>query len=118
VAKRNLVLIALSALRVASCESNQCGIWASFAMCVVDVRLRREYRSGRIDQASGSHRMNARRAVVFTLIEILIALVVLGLLLIALYAMRQNALSRPTYFENDNARLITSNTERAPAVPK
>jgi prepilin-type N-terminal cleavage/methylation domain-containing protein len=62
--------------------------------------------------------MNARRAVVFTLIEILIALVVLGLLLIALYAMRQNALSRPTYFENDNARLITSNTERAPAVPK
>jgi prepilin-type N-terminal cleavage/methylation domain-containing protein len=38
--------------------------------------------------------MNTRRAVVFTMVEILIALVVIGLLLIALYAVRQNAPSR------------------------
>jgi hypothetical protein len=48
VAKRNLVLIALSALRVASCESNQCGTWGSFAMCVVDVRLRRDIEVGEL----------------------------------------------------------------------
>jgi hypothetical protein len=45
--------------------------------------------------------MNTRRAVFYTLLEILIALVVLGLSLIALYAMRQNALSRPARFGND-----------------
>jgi prepilin-type N-terminal cleavage/methylation domain-containing protein len=50
--------------------------------------------------------MNTRRAVFYTLLEILIALVVLGLLLIALYAMRQNALSRPTHFGNDIGLLI------------
>jgi hypothetical protein len=44
-----------------------------------------------------------------TLIEFLIALAVLGLLLIALYAMRQKALSRPSYFGNDNARDIMRN---------
>ena len=44
--------------------------------------------------------MNSRRAVVFTLIEMLIAIAILGLSLSALYATRQNALSRTW----DNAR--------------
>jgi prepilin-type N-terminal cleavage/methylation domain-containing protein len=38
--------------------------------------------------------MNSRRAVVFALIEMLIAIAILGLLLIALYATRQNVWSR------------------------